>query len=92
MSAYKQRPQQPPKYRAIQIFFLMGLEVRGNLEIGNIGPMIRIGREIQCLPYAGFFCHGAESLTYRSSGNSLSRLQHGCPPKALASTRCRWTF
>ena len=21
----------------------------------NIGPMIRIGREIQCLPYAGFF-------------------------------------
>ena len=22
-----------------------------------IGPMIRIGREIQCLPYAGFFQH-----------------------------------
>ena len=21
----------------------------------NIGPLIRIGREIQCLPYAGFF-------------------------------------
>ena len=21
----------------------------------NIGPMIRIGREIHCLPYAGFF-------------------------------------
>ena len=48
MSAYERRPQrpqrpQPPKYRAIQIFFLMGLEVRGNLEIGNIALPTRDG-------------------------------------------------
>ena len=33
----------------------------------NIGPMIRIGREIQCLPYAGFSFLFSRAVTVRSA-------------------------
>ena len=38
----------------------------------NIGPMIRIGREIQCLPYAGFFHHQMSMLKFLKQTDPLS--------------------
>ena len=48
-----------------------------------IGPTIRIGREIQCLPYAGFF-----SFFWQSDGASwwMVCYQRGLP--RLVSIRC----
>ena len=36
-----------------------------------IGPTIRIGREILCLPYAGFFCTGLGHSKFRRTSNGI---------------------
>ena len=38
-----------------------------------IGPTIRIGREILCLPYAGFFCLGLDIFRCASISRSDDR-------------------
>ena len=38
-----------------------------------IGPTIRIGREILCLPYAGFFTLGFSLTTYSLGWCSVQR-------------------
>ena len=61
----------------------------------NIGPMIRIGREIQCLPYAGFFTvkHYQKPLRQRYLIGKKSSSVVVPPPYAVTSravaARCR---
>ena len=52
------------------------------------GPMIRIGREIQCLPYAGFFLPLVDFVDhfpeiFQIVGSSMFYSKHSMPPNSF---------
>ena len=54
-----------------------------------VGPIIRIGREIRCLPYAGFFCTPCTKINPHCGRRPSS--PEAAKYTSLASlTRCSW--